>query len=431
MSGASGIFIVDGKGKVLISRSFRNDIPDGVIGEFKARVLNATNESAIRPLIRNEEKGYTLCHVQHNNVFFVAVTMRDSNAEVLIAFLYKVVQVFREYFKRVDDESIRDNFVIIYELLDEMMDFGLPQMSESRVLKDFITQGYHVSDLTQASMVATNAISWREEGIRHSSNEVFMDVVETLNITISSAGNVLRSEVLGKILCRSVLSGMPELRLGLNEKFTLTANDEGGGPSHSTAPGDIEDIKFHQCVRLSKFEADRTISFVPPDGNFELMTYRLSSNLKPPVWADCVIEQRASRLDFIVKARTILKSRLTAKNVTIQIPVLPDVTSPKFQCPKGKAKYNPKQDTVDWTIKDFKANLEFVLRGEFSLPSIGDAKSRDESTRRPLVISFEIPYFAVSGLQVKYLKVQERSGYHALPWVRYITKSGDYQIRMI
>ncbi len=33
-------------------------------------------------------------------------------------------QVFNEYFKELEEESIRDNFVIIYELLDEMMDFG-------------------------------------------------------------------------------------------------------------------------------------------------------------------------------------------------------------------------------------------------------------------------------------------------------------------
>lgn len=33
-------------------------------------------------------------------------------------------------------------------------------------------------------------------------------------------------------------------------------------------------MKFHQCVRLARFENDRTISFIPPDGAFDLMTYR-------------------------------------------------------------------------------------------------------------------------------------------------------------
>ncbi len=42
----------------------------------------------------------------------------------------------------------------------------------------------------------------------------------------------------------------------------------------------MEDVKFHQCVRLSRFESDRTISFIPPDGEFELMSYRLQSHVR-------------------------------------------------------------------------------------------------------------------------------------------------------
>jgi len=33
--------------------------------------------------------------------------------------------VLIEYFKELEEESVRDNFVIIYELLDEMMDNGI------------------------------------------------------------------------------------------------------------------------------------------------------------------------------------------------------------------------------------------------------------------------------------------------------------------
>ena len=34
-------------------------------------------------------------------------------------------------FKEVEEESVRDNFVIIYELLDELMDFGYPQSTSA------------------------------------------------------------------------------------------------------------------------------------------------------------------------------------------------------------------------------------------------------------------------------------------------------------
>lgn len=41
----------------------------------------------------------------------------------------------------------------------------------------------------------------------------------------------------------------------------------------------MEDVKFHQCVRLSRFENDRTISFIPPDGESELMSYRINTHV--------------------------------------------------------------------------------------------------------------------------------------------------------
>lgn len=49
---------------------------------------------------------------------------------------YFMLQVFREYFKELEEESIRDNFVLLYELLDEVMDFGYPQTTESKILKE-------------------------------------------------------------------------------------------------------------------------------------------------------------------------------------------------------------------------------------------------------------------------------------------------------
>lgn len=48
-------------------------------------------------------------------------------------------QVFSEYFKELEEESIRDNFVIIYELMDELMDFGYPQTTDSKILQEWVT----------------------------------------------------------------------------------------------------------------------------------------------------------------------------------------------------------------------------------------------------------------------------------------------------
>lgn len=122
----------------------------------------------------------------------------------------------------------------------------------------------------------TNIVSWRTEGIKYKKNEVFLDVVERLNLLVAANGSVLSSEILGAIKMRSFLSGMPELKLGLNDKALLEAQGSAAGKKGV----EMEDIKFHQCVRLTRFESDRTISFIPPDGDFELMSYRLNTTVR-------------------------------------------------------------------------------------------------------------------------------------------------------
>lgn len=94
----------------------------------------------------------------------------------------------------------------------------------------------------------------------------------------------------------------------------------------------MEDVKFHQCVRLSRFENDRTISFIPPDGEFELMSYRLNTQVKPLIWAEAQVEHhQGSRVEYMVKARAQFKRRSTANNVEIYVPVPDDADSPKFR----------------------------------------------------------------------------------------------------
>jgi hypothetical protein len=75
---------------------------------------------------------------------------------------------------------------------------------------------------------------------------------------------------------KALLSGMPECKLGLNDKVLFEAQ----GRTGKQKAVELEDIKFHQCVRLARFENDRTISFIPPDGEFELMSYRLATQVR-------------------------------------------------------------------------------------------------------------------------------------------------------
>ncbi len=106
---------------------------------------------------------------------------------------------------------------------------------------------------------------------------------------------------------KSFLTGMPELKLGLNDKLLFENTGRSAGKGKSV---ELEDIKFHQCVRLARFENDRTISFIPPDGEFDLMTYRLTTQVKPLIWVEAVMESYShSRIEYMVKAKSQFKSR--------------------------------------------------------------------------------------------------------------------------
>jgi AP-1 complex subunit mu len=374
-------------------------------------------------------------------LYFCAVTCRNSNVALLVTFLYRLAQVFKDYFGQLEEESIRDNFVMIYELLDETMDFGMPQSLDSTILRSFITtDANRMADQEKSKppVALTNAVSWRAEGIKHKKNEIFLDVVEKLNLLVAANGTVLHSEIHGAVKMKSFLSGMPELKLGLNDKLMFEATGRANQANNKAKSVELEDMKFHQCVRLARFENDRTISFIPPDGEFDLMTYRLNTHVKPLIWVEAVVEpHKGSRIEYMVKTRSQFKSRSVANNVEIIIPVPPDVDSPSFKCSVGSVTYLPDKDAIVWTIKQFHGGREYLMRAHFGLPSISRAdvdpdlkKKGENSWKKPISVQFEIPYFTVSGIQVRYLKIIEKSGYQALPWVRYITAHGDYQLRM-
>jgi len=383
--------------------------------------------------------GEHFIYVSHQNVYLCAVTTRNTNIALILTFLNRLAQVFKDYFGSLEEESIRDNFVVIYELLDETMDHGLPQSLDSNILRSFITQsGNRMAEDSKSKppVALTNAVSWRAEGIKHKKNEIFLDVVEKLNLLVAANGTVLHSEINGAVKMKSFLSGMPELKLGLNDKLMFEATGRSNQARGKSV--ELEDIKFHQCVRLARFENDRTISFIPPDGEFDLMTYRLNTQVKPLIWVEAVVEpHKGSRIEYMIKTRSQFKSKSVANNVEIIIPVPPDVDSPSFKSSVGNVTYLPDKDCIVWNIKQFHGGREYLMRAHFGLPSISasdagdDGKKKGENSwKAPINVKFEIPYFTVSGIQVRYLKIIEKSGYQALPWVRYITAHGDYQLRM-
>ena len=65
----------------------------------------------------------------------------------------------------------------------------------------------------------------------------------------------------------------------------------------------LQDVTFHQCVNLGRFNTEKVVSFVPPDGEFELMKYRCQEGISLPFRVLPIInEMGRTRLEVCNKA---------------------------------------------------------------------------------------------------------------------------------
>lgn len=113
----SGILIFNQKGENLIFRAFRNDCRPRLADVFRIQVIsNAQVRSPILTL-----GSTTFSHVKHENIYLVAVTKSNANAALVFEFLYRLVALGKGYFGKFDEEAVKNNFVLVYELLDGML----------------------------------------------------------------------------------------------------------------------------------------------------------------------------------------------------------------------------------------------------------------------------------------------------------------------
>lgn len=88
----SAIYILDMKGKVLISRNYRGDIETNLIDKFIGLVMDKEEEEGQEtPLIQTPDA--TFAYIKHNNLYVVATTKRNSNIAMIFTLLHKICSV--------------------------------------------------------------------------------------------------------------------------------------------------------------------------------------------------------------------------------------------------------------------------------------------------------------------------------------------------
>jgi len=317
------------------------------------------------------------------------------------------------------------------------VDFGYPQLTDTESLKTYITQGKvnlaaklksedKIKKITEAS---TGITPWRPPDIVYKRNELWIDVIEKINLLVSHQGVILKSDVEGEIKLKCNLSGMPHCEFGMNDKILIEKEKSKGKKITNDSSIALDDFSFHQCVRLSRFENERIVSFVPPDGEFILMRYRSTDRITSPFRILSQLKYVSDNLlDYEVTLVSEYPIKLFGLKITVKIPTPPNTALCKTIIKgAGKAKYDAQYGGIVWRISRVMGHSESTLRATVELLSTTGDKNWD---RPPISMDFTVPMFAASGLKIKFLRVADKSGYVPAKWVRYMTKAGSYQRRL-
>ena len=337
---ASWCGFINQKGEEVVSRSYRGDVSKASIDAFRRKIIATKSTGSTNPVVQIE--GTTFMFVKHTNLFLVAATRSSPNVVLLFEYLFQKLRIIKSYIgDTFNDETLKANFTLIYELFDETMDYGYPQNCATDVLRLYINQGSVLENATAGNSGTaltsqiTGAIDWRRDGLRYRRNEVFIDVHETVTLLTSANGTVLRAEILGKVLMKTQLTGMPECKFGLNDKLIM--EKEGGGVHDKVGGVEIDDCTFHRCVRLGKFDTERTITFIPPDGEFELMRYRVTNAAAQPFrLIPTITEEGKNKLLVNLKVNADFSGDKKAESVVIKIPMPPTTATARITCGRGR-----------------------------------------------------------------------------------------------
>ena len=419
--------ILDKKGKSMILRDYSDLVLANYIEDFQKHLLNFDSDRS--PPIYQLENGNCLFWTLNENVLLLGASKIENNSITMFSFLDSFKSLLVESFGKFDAESVKENIILIYELLDEVIDGGMLMQTDFSVLKKYIMSSANIFNNPKKRAIGkereiakglSSKIPWRAGTFKYSKNEVYLDVIEKVNMTMTTGNKVIRSTVEGKLKMKCYLSGTPELLLGLNDKRLLSVE--------TARSVDMQDINFHQCVRLARFEDDRTISFIPPDGEFDLISYRMDCPYKGLFSFDYNYEQISERrFELIFKVQTNYKQKVVANFVEFLIPISQNCTGLESVMSCGEGKTAPEESAYSWKVHAVAGKKDLCLRLSFDVGV--DCKQYAFKTQ-PIRVHFEIPFYTLSGVLVKFLKIKDRSDYKALSWVRYLAKNGECLIRL-
>ncbi|XP_055348632.1 AP-3 complex subunit mu-1-like isoform X2 [Paramacrobiotus metropolitanus] len=346
--------------------------------------------------------------------------MKECPPLFVTELLHRIVDVFEDYFGDSKEATIKEHFVVVYELLDEMLDNGYPLATESNILKELIKPPTFLRALANTMTGNTNVaqtlptgqlsnVPWRRAGVKYTNNEAYFDLIEEIDAIVDKSGSIVSAEIQGYIDCVMKLSGMPDLSLTfVNARI-------------------FDDVSFHPCVRFKRWDSDRMLSFVPPDGHFRLMSYHVgSSSLVPiPLYIRHNIHFKQGsngKLDITVGSKQSMGRPV--EDVKVDIPMPKTCINCSLTPNQGKFTYDTVTKVGTWDVGKIDPQKLPNIRGTIQLTSGSDTPEANPT----LSVRFKVEQVAMSGLRVNRLDIFGEK-YKPFKGVKYMTKAGLFQVR--
>ncbi|XP_076130690.1 AP-4 complex subunit mu-1 isoform X2 [Alosa pseudoharengus] len=392
-------------------------------------------------------KGMHFIHVRQGGLYWVASTKTNASPFTIIEFLNRLTALTKDYCGTLSEKSVRANFALIYELLDEMVDYGYIQTTSTDILKNFIqteaesSKPFSLFDLsnvglfgaeTQQSKVAPSAAASRpimaNRGEQGGKNEIFVDVIERLAMVIGSNGIIMKADIEGEIRVKCYLPNCSEMRIGLNEELSIGKSQLRGYGSAVR----VDECSFHQAVKLDEFDTYRIIKVCPSQGEQTVMQYQVCDDLPfaPPFRLFPSVERDSgNRLLMYLKLRCDLPPKSAAINVSITVPVPKGSVSlsQELSSPDQRAELQPKSKAVLWEIPRFPGGSQLSALFKLEVPGLSSASLLEVG---PVSMCFELPKHTCTGLQIRFLRLTPTQPGLSQRWVRYVTHSDSYTIRV-
>ncbi len=439
----SQFLIVSQRGDTIISRDFTGDV----------HKVKTTSEVFYRKAwgagIGEEESEPCFCvdgvqylYIKTGGVFLVATSRKNVSPALVLELLSRVANIIKDYCGVLNEESVRQNFVLLYELLDEIIDYGVPQNTATDVLKRYILNRPILPE--QLPMKSSNILAKREgkapvisksvlsKDTDGKKGEIFVDIVEKLSITFNASGYVQNSAIDGSIQVKSYLSGRPLVKIALNEDLQIAGRDDHRSAYGSNYGVVLDDCNFYEHCNLDNFDVDRTITLNPSQGEFALMNYRTTREIRPPFRVTTSLNDSAPfKVELVMKVRAEFAQRIVAPALQVVLPVPKGTISVSFAGSKDQGNYQERDKKIAWTLKKVTGGSEHVLTAKVSLNSQSSVSIQKEFG--PVSLQFNLPLFNSSRLQVKYLQIMNQSaekGQNPARWIRYMTEASSYICRM-